>query len=495
MQNERNIFSRAFGKVAAALSLAPTPSVLVEQTGRQIAGRSGVSSGGGGSGEAPPPGTFATYRKMRENPTIALARAVATMPVKGGKWSIQAQDGVNDDAVKAVEEIANRLWTDFCRSAMYALDYGFQAFEVVWGADESNAARLTVQKLKPLMPELTTILVDKVTGEYSGLQQGKVTLPLSNTALYSYDREGQNYYGRSRMENIRTSAYNSWQDTRKKQSAHLTKNSGAVPMVRYPVGTSSDRSGGEKDNFDLATALLENLGKGNGVAMPWQLQPWAEDALRRGVSADLLTSWQISFLETRPGYGAEYQADLAYSDSLMMRGWLVPERSALEGKHGTLAEASAHGDLAVSVAEEVFADIVEVFNAYVVQPFMAANYGPSARHAVKLKPSPLVDSDKAFMRTLVNTILSQPNNLDLFLATVDFDAALDQAAIPKAKQVVDAATVPTPNAPGTQPQPGNPNPPAPQPTPPVSLDGSPASVAASNAMRRAIQSGAKVGST
>ena len=40
----------------------------------------------------PAPGTIATYRKMRNNPTVALAMAVSTTPIRSAAIGVQARD-------------------------------------------------------------------------------------------------------------------------------------------------------------------------------------------------------------------------------------------------------------------------------------------------------------------------------------------------------------------------------------------------------------------
>ena len=49
-------------------------------------------------------GAFKNYRKMRNNPTVALARAVATAPIRLATWGIEAEDGV-DDKIKEFVKI------------------------------------------------------------------------------------------------------------------------------------------------------------------------------------------------------------------------------------------------------------------------------------------------------------------------------------------------------------------------------------------------------
>ena len=40
----------------------------------------------------PAPGTYKTYREMRTNPTVALARMMARAPIQSAKWSVESED-------------------------------------------------------------------------------------------------------------------------------------------------------------------------------------------------------------------------------------------------------------------------------------------------------------------------------------------------------------------------------------------------------------------
>lgn len=447
---------------------APAGPAGAELTGRQV-GHVQSFAFGGFEFPAPPPGDYDTYRAMRTNPTIALARAAATAPIKGASWSWKADDDAPPDAVQLLQDSVDPLWTSIVRTCLFALDYGWQSAELVW---KEHAGAWVLGKFKPLLPELTTIVVTQ-TGEFNGLRQGSVTLERSRCFLMSNDVEGDDWYGRARSENVRC-AWNEYVTTAKRNAQYFQKAAGVIPMVTHPGGVSPTQSG-DRPNHLIAAEVLKNLSSGAGITMPRVLAPWAEAAVARGVDPSQLMAWTISFLETKSGHGAEFLEAMRYLDSLMMRGWLVPERVALEGQHGTLAEAGAHADIAIAAAQETLDEIIRAINSQIVEPTMAFNYGPQYAKKVRAEAAPIVDADRQFLRNLISQVLTQPGNLDLMLSTLDLDAALDQAGVPKLTETVNQEalkTTPTanpadPNAPasdpaaphGTQPQgPGNPAP-------------------------------------
>ena len=384
--------------------------------------------------DAPPPGTIETYRRMRGNPTIALARTVATMPIRTADIAFEAENNVDDERVEFVQGVIEPLWPRLLKDLLFALDFGYSAFEKVW---EVQDGKLVYGKLKALLPEITEIQEDKESGSFAGLKNGKVILPPESCYLFSYDDEPGHPYGRSRNENVRK-VWSEWDQAVGKEGQYVTKVSAVIPTVEYPEGRSQDSQGNEKDNFELAKRVLEQLCSGRGVAMPNVLAQYAHDLIRSGVDITKLKAWTISFLETQGQHGAELDVILRHKESLMMRGWLVPERAAIEGQQGTKAEASSHADIGVAVAELVLNDILRSANDYLINPLLVYNYGPKAKGTVYLSTAGLTAEQKAFTRTIISGVITQPGNIDLFLRLIDYDALLDQVGLPKQGEIADA---------------------------------------------------------
>ena len=376
---------------------------------------------------APFAGTFPTYRLMRNNPTIAIARMAATAPIKAAAWSIEQRDDAPEGAVELVERSIEPVLRLIVREMIRSLDYGFQSFELVWDFDGRH---IFVRKVKPLMPDLTTIMADKDTGAFAGLKQGEIILEPVKSLLFTYDGEGSNFYGRSRNENIRK-VWMNWLTTMDRMGKYVNKISGVIPMVRYPIGKSLDADGSEEDNFDIARKVLAQLGQGHGVAWPVELAGWAEDMARSGVDPEKLYAWRISFLETKGQHGSSFVNIMRALDVWLIRGWLVPERAVTEGQHGTKAEAEAHIDIAIQGSEEVLSDIALAINWHLIDKILIVNFGPEAAGAVWASPAPLADAGKQLVRTIVEKVLTQPATADMLLSLLNIDAMLEQAGLPK----------------------------------------------------------------
>jgi hypothetical protein len=378
-----------------------------------------------------PNGTCRTYRQMRKNPTIALARAVATAPVLAASWSYEAKGG-DDAMVRLVQDFCEPLRARFLRDACFAMDYGFKPFEVVWGID--NLA-LMPKRLKPLNVEKTEAITGP-GGELAGAKNFGAPLSPPYLLWVAYDSEDDDPQGRSIYENIRETAYTGWVELHKKYIRYVEKVAGVIPVIEYPPGVSPDASGAMRSNFEIAQSILVRLGSMHGVAMPNSLAVQVQDMLDRGMAADKVQAWALRFIEASGQHGADFILGLRHHESLMMRGLLVPERTALEGQHGTLAEADSHADIALSIAQLWLDDLIGQYQKQVVDAALEMNRGPQAKGSVIVKPEPLVDTKKALLKTVMQTVMS--GNPDILEQWVDVDAALDQLGLPKTKEIVVA---------------------------------------------------------
>lgn len=377
---------------------------------------------------APEASSIDLYRRMRGCPTIALARMAASTPVKATPWTVDHDAGADAGMIDAAQEIIDLHRKAIVRHAATAMDYGYAAFEIVWDVVDGSIVPV---EFVPQLPEQSVALVEgKGSRELAGAEFDKRRVPRAKTLWITHDSEACGFYGRSRGENVR-GVYAAWNDTLSRLGRYTSKTAGVVPMVEYPEGKSHDRSGAEVDNFQIAEKVLAALGAGKGVSMPNSLVAWADEAIRRGVDITKLKAWTISFLESASGHGAEYVGAMRYFDSLLMRGWLVPERAATEGQSGTKAEAETHGDLAIATGEEFAGDIVDAVNELVIRPMLRMNLGPEAERSVILVASPVDRAAKAWLRQLMLTVFGSPANLGLLVDMVALDAAMDATGVPR----------------------------------------------------------------
>lgn len=127
-----------------------------------------------------------------------------------------------------------------------------------------------------------------------------------------------------------------------------------------------------------------------------------------------------------------------------MRGWLVPERAATEATiAGSRADAQVQVEVATAVAQLIGEELARYVSWHIVDRLLVWNFGEWARGAVWIQQAPLLDAQKAFVRSLIAQILTQPANADMFFGLLDVDAMLDQVELPKLQTVATQPQPPT----------------------------------------------------
>ncbi len=414
-------------------SLAKKPAEG-EQTGPQSVGGIGFSIGGSIAGfSKPAPGTFATYRRMRANPTLALARVVESAPIKTVDWGFEAPDDAPNGALDFVRETIKPLLASLVKEAIRSFDYGFSAFEKVWEIRRvDGTARLTYRKLKPLLVDITQPRVDKEDGGFAGIKNRGVELDAVQSFWFTYDGEpGNEWFGRSKNENIRK-AWSAWEDLFKRAGQYASRAAGPTPLWQYPEGKSKDRNGNDISNFELAEQLMVRAQSGLGIIAPNTLAKWASTLAEKGISdPSKFQAWIFDFIEPGKLYGADFVKLLTHTERLLTRGRLVPERAVLEGEHGTKAEATAHGDIVLMIADEFLRDLATCINRFLIDPLLVVNWGIEAKGTVKARPAPLIDEQKMLIREMVTKVLTATGNVPLLQTLVDLEASVEQLGLPK----------------------------------------------------------------
>lgn len=384
-------------------------------------------------------GEYETYRRMNRDPTLALARAMAKLPIVGATHSFEADDDVPDEVLAAVQKSVDALWPEIVDTLLWSLEYGWKSAEVVWGWDEGP---LVPVRIKPLQVDITVIIVDPDTGAMLGVRQRDVDLREGKYIYYGNEVEDQNYYGTSRHENIRELVYGPWRDTMRKLGEYLAKAAGVTPVVRYPIGQGTDAAGANDDNLKRAQAIIQGLSQNIGMCFPYEIPAALEEGVRNGtLTMKDACAWMVDFLETKSDHSGGMINSARYLDSLKMRGWLVPERAGIEGQMGTKAEAEAHGDVGVGTAEQTHTGICRAVTRQLVDPMLAYNWGTDMRGKVRIVPVPLQDDARALVRDIVKSVLTNPSALDVLLGTADWDGMMDLAGIPKSEEMVDPASL------------------------------------------------------
>jgi hypothetical protein len=288
-----------------------------------------------------------------------------------------------------------------------------------------------IDKFKPLRPERTQVMVDRDSGEYAGLRNGKVDLLPEQTLHVTYDLEDDDWYGRSRLENIRTSAWWPWLYLLETATRLGRKVSNIIPIVSGPLGaTDVDEAGNTIRGTDVAQLILDALTYGDGV-MVESLMGAVED-LRAVPELVGRSPWDVKAFDTGSSSSAigGIEAMMRYFDSLKMRGMLRPERAAIEGQFGTKAEAETHADVGLIEGDKMHGELLEFLNRHSVDRLVEWNFGPEWVGSVYVAATPLADEVKQLYRWLWEKLMEAPGTLDLIASNLNLDAIAERLEVP-----------------------------------------------------------------
>jgi hypothetical protein len=376
-------------------------------------------------GFAPPDaGTLATYRRISAHPTVALVMKMVTAPIVANTWGWMKKPGVPQQRLDFVRDMLQPLRGTILTDGLRALAMGFSAFEKVWVV---QGDRVVLSNLKPLLPEITQVLVDS-HGNFRGLRNqaadGTVRNLLGNKAfLYTYDGECGNYYGRSRHENVRVTFCQAMQ-TAERMAQYQKKVAGVIAQLHYPEGTSRDAAGVERSNDLIAQQILEAVSMGRSVRFP-NLFASIEDP---ATAADLAgkSQWVLSQFDLgSTDHSAGLLNALAYYDKLLFRGWLRPERVGLDTQHGSRADAQQHSESSIVDSELIDQDFAGAFNRGVIDDVLTLNFGPDARGSVWVDPSPISDNQIQTSKAVLTALLGNAQTAPSVAGQIDITALLD----------------------------------------------------------------------
>ena len=404
------------------LPITDKPPAMGEKTHAQV-----IATAGSLFGRSPLPASFETYRRMRKHPTIALARALSIAPIVAADWSIEKRDDdVPDEWVDFIKEQLFPIREPLVQGAMEGgTDFGNQAWEKVFAPTDDGLIGL--HKLKPLLHDITEILIDKQTGAFEGFKQKDVTVPLENSLLIPFRVEGTAWHGHPLLENARN-AWNDWHASNDGARKYDEKVAGSHFVVHYPPGESEDQLGNSFANHILAKRMLDSLEASGSIAIPSDIAAHTKDL------ADVQPAWRIEILSDSGARQGSFGERLDYLDAQMARAMLIPERSVLQGQHGTQAEAGEHIDLALTHADLEHRHITRLVNWHLVDQLLSINHGPDARGAVYLVAAPIRDAKLAFLREVYTAFLGNPSGFLEESGLVDTEALKVALGIPVATE-------------------------------------------------------------
>lgn len=392
-----------------------------------------------GSGQAwpvAPDFDYSVARWVMRDPTIRVAMAMIMGPIVGSEMSFLPRDAdVPQEQVDFIREQYNPIRVSLKWQLLRALIYGSRSFEQLYKPVESGGQTLVgIHKFKPLRPDVTDVLIDKKTGEYAGLKNGKATLSPEQTLHWAYDNEDDNWYGMSRLLGVYEFAFWPWVCLLQQFSRLAKKTSNIIPIVKGPISVEEEDEQGNKANgYDVGLTIVDALVDAKGVVME-NFIGLADDIINQPELAKA-SKWNVDAFDTGQTHqGLQYFLDgFAYFDKLKMRGLLRPERIAMDsgggGTTGPTAEQQA--DIALAEGDYIGQQLSELISWHSIDRLLVWNFGEEARGNVYARNAPLVDEKKVFYKQLFLLLWQNPTAAKWIISKIDVDGMADSLNVPR----------------------------------------------------------------
>lgn len=365
---------------------------------------------------------------LRTDPTISLVRSLLILPVLSSPWTIEAKEGASEESIAFIKDNVFALRTHIIRQSFFGcIDYGWAPFEKVFTEKDGL---FYLGKLKPLLQELTDILVHVRTGAFKGFRNENpisgeaIDLPTRYSFLHSFDVRGTNWYGRPLLKNVEA-AYNWWTAVNTANTRYDEKLAGAQWIIKYPMGTST-YNGTETDNSTIAKDLLNSLKASGGVSIPKKV----DRVLENLSDTEDPNAWELNLVESKANAQSGFVDRLTYLDKLKVRGFGFPERAVLEGKFGTKAEAESHADLGLALQDARHDELLRDVNWHIVNQLLKLNFGEDAEDTIVITRRPIAEETKKFLREIYRTILANKRGWEHEVGAIDVQSLRELLQIP-----------------------------------------------------------------
>lgn len=388
-------------------------------------------------------GTEPVYRLMLQQQTIALARYIVTGPVRASAWDMTWDDSISegDPAVRWVKDNILPLRRNVIREAVRCVDFGWQPFGIRWDIRDGKY----VPEPRPLLPDATVVLQDK-NGRFAGVENdGEKGEPVKLNDLESWapslDGEAGYAYGRSRLENLRTTAWAPWLNTAMRMREMEAKLSGIIPIVSHAPNGYQDDDGTYVNYADGANTVLQELPQGRGVRLEALFDP-REIIEKAPELADKLSKLKVIDVDFYDAGSVSPAVTgiislLEYWDKQLFRGMLRPERAGLEAvAAGSRADSEQHTETGAADSEAIDADLTQSFDEHVVRTALRLNFGEAKARKIHVISTPLLKWKQQVFREMLGRLASIPEIAVDVWNYLDRPAMFSQLSLPTLKKTL-----------------------------------------------------------
>lgn len=408
------------------------------------------------------------YEKMRR--TDAAIRAmlqVIKLPLRGATWTCEA--ATTDPVDEKIAEFCNSAlfeddamqesWDHTLRHILMQLEFGFSVLEKVWKVDEDGHYRF--KRLAPRLPKtirewhtdrngkLLAIVqyapVPYSTRRYSSgkmptptyqttISYQYLTIPAEYAAVFSLEREGDNYEGYSLLRNV----YRNWFF---KDEAYRVM---GVGLDRWGVGIPVASL---EDNHNLSNTDLDTL---RDVLQAIRSNEKAYLVAPPHVKFELLQGSGSGGSGTAGNFGISW---IEHNDSQIARNVLAGFLTMGRDTHGTLGFGSRLTDMFISSLNGIAAGISSDMKQQLVKPLCDMNFDMSRRKYPEPKCLDLEQTDLTsllnMLAQLQGTIITPQDDDEMIIRKMlglpKLDPKNAREKPPESKTALDAAQNPDPS--------------------------------------------------
>jgi hypothetical protein len=397
-----------------------------------------------GFDKAPAP-SFSTYWRMRGYSACVLAYSVMVAPVFAGTRTATVRNADGTEAAtsgtptgigaqvtqtpeekrrKALDDLFEDLWPDVL-CGLEGYNFGAWTQETIWGR---KAGTIAPVRFKSFLPPEIQIQRDKYN-DFAGFKHGQSTRGAEYAFHFVCQPHFDPIFGVPRAENARE-AWHRAMESQANGDKIERKASGRQMRLQFPTGSTWKDADGNAVITATAVQTIVNAAASGAV---WtEPIPWRKEDVKANpdlLKTPLITAQAFDWGDTGPSLLAAI-ARLDRLDKEIVRAWSRPEREAMEGQHGTKAEAGTHGAIGTLDSEKVHSDFLRQLNKQVVDRWLVTNFGPETAGTIYFKPAPLADPQQQFKQAVATALLNSPTQGPQLSANVDGRRLLKETELP-----------------------------------------------------------------
>ena len=328
-----------------------------------------------------------TFQRMRNDPQVAFGTAILRAPLVNLEYAVEGED---PKIVAFVEHVLKQHYRRLALAGSLAIPFGFQVVAKEWAVEDLVVNRTkegsrdketfrfpsarVISRFKAIDPRTLTLLIDPVADDWGGVEQrnpqapgGVARVGRDGAALWSYRRE--DVFGSLTGFPAYQQIYEPWYAKKAMElftNRYFERKADPVPKARAPESIPV-QGGGRMSGVEYMQAILLAIKAGGGVVLPNVMDPQTQK---------YLFDFEYMMDDKR---GDMFQQRLDALDVQILRGLWITDRAGTTGEVGARAEAEVHAETMAGMLQSNIKEwLDDVVNPQVVEPLVAANFGPEA---------------------------------------------------------------------------------------------------------------------